>query len=94
MTLANRRAPGVCFVLGFTMYFFWHQGDLVYLFLAKTLSCDSWYIHSDDGTRQIAKMAGWLWGCVRQFSPQLSLSFIEMFVFRFGNDTYRYRYRL
>ena len=32
-------------------------------------------------------------GCVRRFSPPLwlSLSFIEMFVFRFGNDNYRYR---
>ena len=32
-------------------------------------------------------------GCVRRFSPPLSLSFIEMFVFRFGNDNCRYRYR-
>ena len=32
-------------------------------------------------------------GCVRRFSPylSLSLSFIEMFVFRFDNDNYRYR---
>ena len=34
-------------------------------------------------------------GCVRRFSSPLSvsLSFIEMFVLRFGNDKYRYRYR-
>ena len=34
-------------------------------------------------------------GYARRFSPplSLSLSFIEMFVLRFGNDTYRYRYR-
>ena len=33
---------------------------------------------------------------LRRFSPPLSLSvsFIEKFVFRFGNDNYRYRYRL
>ena len=38
----------------------------------------------------------WVVGCVRRFSPPLSLSlwFIEMFVFRFGNDNCRYRYRL
>ena len=34
--LANRRAPGVRFVLGFRKYRFWHQNDQVYLFLAKT----------------------------------------------------------
>ena len=35
-------------------------------------------------------------GCVRRFSfpSSLSSSFIEIFVFRFGNDKYRYRYRL
>ena len=35
-------------------------------------------------------------GCVRRSSPplSLSLSFIDMFVFRFGNDNDRYRYHL
>ena len=33
--LANRRASGVWFVLGFRMYLFWHQSDQVHLFLAK-----------------------------------------------------------
>ena len=34
-------------------------------------------------------------GCVPRFAPPLSLSlwFIEMFEFWFGNDSYRYRYR-
>ena len=33
-------------------------------------------------------------GCVRRFSPQLSLSFVDTCAFRFGNDNHRNRYPL
>ena len=29
--LANRRAPGVCFLLGFRVYLFWPEMDQVYV---------------------------------------------------------------